>query len=281
MPLPMVHLWVAVQMGEARGIWPSPEFLLGSIAPDAVHMRPGYERVHKRRSHLQDPRDTEEHDRVRAFVQEHAVNSLSDGGEGDVEARDVAGSGCARFAAGYAAHILTDRLWNKRVIVPFRERNAHLSREDQNALYYRETDQLDFNLYRRSPWRERVWQALYLAVAPDEVVAPDAATAPGAAASDAVAVPDATTVPGTAASDAVLAPDVTTAPGAAASAAALLVTSDEVDQWRRRTLRWFTELKEEPGIVPGQITDEIVAEFVQEASAFVAERLAAWGVKTL
>jgi hypothetical protein len=68
MPLPMVHLWVAVQMGEARGIWPSPEFLLGSIAPDAVHMRPGYERVHKRRSHLQDPRDTEEHDRVRAFV---------------------------------------------------------------------------------------------------------------------------------------------------------------------------------------------------------------------
>lgn len=264
MPLPMVHLWVAVQMGEARGIWPSPEFLLGSIAPDAVHMRPGYERVHKRRSHLQDPRDTEEHDRVRAFVQEHAVNSLSDGGEGDVEARDVAGSGCARFAAGYAAHILTDRLWNKRVIVPFRERNAHLSREDQNALYYRETDQLDFNLYRRSPWRERVWQALQLAVAPDEVVAPDAATAPGAAASDAV-----------------LAPDVTTAPGAAASAAALLVTSDEVDQWRRRTLRWFTELKEEPGIVPGQITDEIVAEFVQEASAFVAERLAAWGVKTL
>jgi hypothetical protein len=171
------------------------------------------------------------------------VNSLSDGGEGDVEARDVAGSGCARFAAGYAAHILTDRLWNKRVIVPFRERNAHLSREDQNALYYRETDQLDFNLYRRSPWRERVWQALQLAVAPD----------------------------------AVLAPDVTTAPGAAASAAALLVTSDEVDQWRRRTLRWFTELKEEPGIVPGQITDEIVAEFVQEASAFVAERLAAWG----
>ena len=40
MPLPMVHLSVAVSLCEKDGRFPSPDFLLGSIAPDAIHMRP-------------------------------------------------------------------------------------------------------------------------------------------------------------------------------------------------------------------------------------------------
>lgn len=215
MPLPMVHFWVAVRMAEARGMFPSPEFLLGSIAPDAVHMRPDYERSHKRRSHLNDPRDAADHDQVRAFVMEH----ISGNGTNDAT---------ARYVVGYAAHLLTDRLWLKRVYDPFYERNSHLGPEELRILYYQETDQVDFNLYHRSEWREGVWKALETAVAPEGVQ---------------------------------------------------LVTPNEVDQWKRRTLRWFTELKDEPGIVPREITDEIVAEFVAEASSVVAQRLSKWGVE--
>lgn len=214
MPLPMVHFWVAVRMAQARGTFPSREFLLGSIAPDAVHVRPDYERAYKRRSHLNDPPDSEDHARVRDFVVEHVR---------DTGANDAA----ARYAIGYAAHVLTDRLWLQRVYNPFRERNQHLTREELRSLYYQETDQIDFNLYHGSRWREPVWKVLEAVEAPDEVQ---------------------------------------------------LVTPSEVDQWRCRTLRRFTELKDEPGIVPREITDEMVAEFVAEACSVVAEQFAKWKV---
>lgn len=215
MPLPMVHFWVAVRMAQEQGTFPSPEFLLGSIAPDAVHVRPEYGRAHKRRSHLNDPPDTDDHARVRAFLLERGRDTGAD---------DAA----ARYMIGYAAHVLTDRLWLTRVYNPFLERNQRLAREELRSLYYRETDQVDFNLYHQSQWRGPVWEALEPAEAPGDVH---------------------------------------------------LVTPSEVDQWRRRTLRWFTELKDEPGIVPREITDEMVAEFVSEASSVVVEQFAKWKVE--
>lgn len=47
MPLPMVHL------SEMRGSNSSKEFLLDSIAPDAIHMRSDAGRTAKAETHLQ------------------------------------------------------------------------------------------------------------------------------------------------------------------------------------------------------------------------------------
>ena len=43
MPLPMVHLSTAVKISILQGL-KSPEFYLGSLSPDAVHMRAGFVR---------------------------------------------------------------------------------------------------------------------------------------------------------------------------------------------------------------------------------------------
>jgi hypothetical protein len=66
MPLPMVHLAVAVRVHEVESRVPSSAFLLGSIAPDAIHMRPGTGRDDKRRVHLVDPHDPG-HERICAL----------------------------------------------------------------------------------------------------------------------------------------------------------------------------------------------------------------------
>lgn len=52
MPLPMVHLAIAVQAHKLISSEPTPAFLLGSIAPDAIHMRPNTTRNDKQKTHL-------------------------------------------------------------------------------------------------------------------------------------------------------------------------------------------------------------------------------------
>jgi hypothetical protein len=52
MPLPMVHLKIAVQSHSLAERSLTPEFLLGSLAPDAIHMRANTNRDDKNRVHL-------------------------------------------------------------------------------------------------------------------------------------------------------------------------------------------------------------------------------------
>jgi len=94
MPLPMVHLAVAVQMHRLEGSAPSPDFLLGSIAPDAIHMHPDSGRDDKRRVHLAEIHDPH-HERARLLLAQHGSDRSSAMG----------------FAEGYVAHLLTDYLW--------------------------------------------------------------------------------------------------------------------------------------------------------------------------
>jgi hypothetical protein len=155
MPLPMVHLAVAVQLAEIAGQPPSPSFLLGSIAPDAIHMRPNIRlgnQGDKEVTHLNHPVDTADHQRVRDMLIEYLDDTSS----------------LKQFAAGYAAHILVDRLWIKTIMGSFR---ASIPTEMDDAarrtLYYQETDQIDCNLYQHMPWREAVWRDLRQAAAPD------------------------------------------------------------------------------------------------------------------
>jgi hypothetical protein len=144
----MVHLAVAVQMHELNGTRPAAAFLLGSIAPDAIHMRPNAGPDEKGRTHLRDMPDSGEHQPIR---------DLLTGYWGQ-------GSEAAGFAEGYAAHLLTDRMWIPAVLRPFGARFPQdVSDEVLRALYYREADWVDLDLYHRMPRRKEVWAQLAVA----------------------------------------------------------------------------------------------------------------------
>ncbi len=144
MPCPMVHLAIAVRINELMERSASPDFLLGSIAPDAIHERPNSVSGDKRRVHVSETPDPH-HKRVRQLLEHHGAK----------------GSSAMGFAEGYAAHILTDDLWVETVMESFRKSvPPQLSPKEQLSLYYLETDQLDFNLYHRAPWKAEVWSKL-------------------------------------------------------------------------------------------------------------------------
>lgn len=203
MPLPMVHLAIAVKIGALISIEPSPAFLLGSIAPDSIHMRPNTQRSDKNITHLfisDDWSDPTLEARVLDFAGQYADTPDSQ----------------RVFTSGYAAHILTDWLWVQKIIPVFRAAiPADADDTAQRELYYSETDQIDFNIYHRSAWQSQVWTQL--------------------AEAEAIDLPP-------------------------------LLSAEEIDAWRSRTLRWFTELKNEPGITPQYITDALVAQFVADTA---------------
>ena len=155
MPLPMVHLAVAVRLLAGREFtdWPestdSAEFYLGSIAPDAVHARAGAGRDDKLDSHLAQGHPAQfDLDALARMLKEHWASAEF-----------------VPFAEGYAAHVLTDHLWQQTVAEAFRQRMQQEGLwEERRALYYQESDKLDFCLYDTAPWRPVVWGRLSAAM---------------------------------------------------------------------------------------------------------------------
>jgi hypothetical protein len=89
--------------------------------------------------------DSADHERVRGLVSLHWTEA----------------STITDFVKGYAAHLLTDRLWYDTIITPFRESmSSEKPFEELRSLYYLETDQVDFNLYHQLLWRAEVWTKL-------------------------------------------------------------------------------------------------------------------------
>jgi hypothetical protein len=147
MPLPMVHLFIAETMFKQRDLPLNADFLLGSIAPDAIHMRDNWTRDDKRRTHFNLAEDTE--------LEQLFENKL----------RPFFEPFCSDDAAtcqskGYIAHVLTDFLWNQSVYGSFRRLVEQEKIENERALYYTETDQIDFNFFHNEPWRLHTWQLL-------------------------------------------------------------------------------------------------------------------------
>jgi len=145
MPLPMVHLAIAVRTHELIGSELTPAFLLGSIAPDAIHMRPNTTRNDKQKTHLlpdaSDPKD------------QHIGRLL--------DRYRARGPKAIDFAEGYAAHILVDRAWTETVLESLRRQlPAAMPHAELRSLYYQESDQVDFDLYHKAPWRPAVWGLL-------------------------------------------------------------------------------------------------------------------------
>lgn len=130
MPWPMVHFATAIRLSLSN---PSPNFLLGSIAPDAIHMREYVTREEKGVTHF-----------------------VSEGRLPDVE---VIKENCLRylslntkqdwkdFILGYFAHIYADLRWTESVYVEF-ENNYRGDKKDIRQTYNREMSQLEFNLLR-------------------------------------------------------------------------------------------------------------------------------------
>jgi hypothetical protein len=145
----MVHLSVAVRYSELYGDIADPgAFLLGNIAPDSIHMRAGTAREDKKRTHLH-PEPVEDY---LTRLREHYVTY----------ARAAQGAGWRCLVDGYFSHLLTDYYWSQEVHPRLVEggRLMEMTQEQTRALYYRETDQIDFHIFRQAPWREQVWELL-------------------------------------------------------------------------------------------------------------------------
>jgi len=143
MPLPMVHLAVAISI---YGADHNSDFFLGNIAPDAIHMRPNTELHDKLCVHLADLPE-QRFERARQLFTQYRT--------------DENGANEIAFADGYVTHLLTDFLWTERVIGQFHKQfPSDLPWEKKRKLYYQETDQNDFDLYCQMPWRKGVWAKL-------------------------------------------------------------------------------------------------------------------------
>jgi len=106
MPLPMVHLSVAKKIIEAGfKITDSSLFYLGSISPDAIHMRENADRYAKKLSHLGNPSSvsmdfSEESEDGYVKIMLDFVSKNKEKINTD-------------FLWGYIIHILTDMYWGK------------------------------------------------------------------------------------------------------------------------------------------------------------------------
>ncbi|MDE7246570.1 MAG: hypothetical protein K2N43_01645 [Lachnospiraceae bacterium] len=154
MSYPMVHLEIAYELlarYDGENIGQPGDFLLGSVAPDAVHFHEKYDISLKEQSHLWKfgPRwgltlDSEGwRDAICKFWRENR----------NAENRD--------FMAGYCTHLLTDWENDKCIWTPFREKMLQGTEIDEvHAQYGAEAYGIDQWLYQTSKDSEEIWRLL-------------------------------------------------------------------------------------------------------------------------
>ncbi|EBK2060014.1 hypothetical protein AAL85_24790, partial [Salmonella enterica subsp. enterica serovar Typhi] len=136
MPLPMVHLSVAVSYAEKQGISdPLGTFFLGNLAPDSIHMREGITKEDKPKTHFFPNEEGDYLSKLKRFY--YPLMNQSEECDWNW------------FVRGYFMHLITDDLWFRELYPAFVEKYTKLGRtnEEIRMLYYRETDQADFHLY--------------------------------------------------------------------------------------------------------------------------------------
>ena len=162
MPLPMVHLSVAKKLTDTGfPINDLSMFFLGSISPDAIHMRQGIEqqgiaRQSKMITHLlplgKERADIEESAYIKIVNEFIRANQCTT--NQIVVNRD--------FLLGYAVHVLTDVYWENSIWRKFKEEyeKSGVPIEGQRKAYYSDTDIIDYILYKEAPWQNNIWQHL-------------------------------------------------------------------------------------------------------------------------
>lgn len=145
MALTMVHLLAAARWAQDRPEYRNcPEYYLGAISPDAIHIRDHDDKSHKDFIHLhnwQRPHPEE----VVAYWKEHA----------------------APFDVGYGIHVLTDAQWVPR----YRERCPGLLKADGKVdveTYYIDTWVTDFRLFSEEPLLPCLLDRIAAAAVPED-----------------------------------------------------------------------------------------------------------------
>ena len=145
MALTMVHLLAADRWSAAHPAYvQSPEFFLGAISPDAIHIRDHDDKSRKDLFHLynwQSPHP----EKVLEYWREHS----------------------APFDVGYGVHVLTDCQWVPR----FKARLRGMFRPDgklDTGIYYNDTFVTDFRLYRANPRLEDILRMIDRARVPED-----------------------------------------------------------------------------------------------------------------
>lgn len=138
MPWPMVHFAIATKVYVTD---PSPSFLLGSIAPDAIHMRHNVTRKDKGYTHLvsEDKLPSIE------IIKKNCLEYLNQNTE--VEWKE--------YILGYFAHLYADLRWTETIYAEF-ERNYQGDKQDLRNIYNKEVSQIEFNLFKSEEWAQSV-----------------------------------------------------------------------------------------------------------------------------
>lgn len=142
MPWPMVHFGVAQKLG---GPEPSSHLLIGSIAPDAIHVRGKITREQKGITHL--VRDGRLPDAN--LIKENYLHYLN------LEPEKA----WKEYIYGYFAHIYTDLRWIQTLYADFKKENID-DKENIGYTYNQEVSQLEFELKRSQPWTDSILNKL-------------------------------------------------------------------------------------------------------------------------
>lgn len=144
MPLPMVHFGISHNLINVLKPKDVSLFYLGSISPDAVHVRKNFTREYKNISHLFNADMDTWRKNARDFILSNSTVNESD------------------FFIGYGVHILTDIYWSETIFSIFKTRykedKAPIQNEQQ--AYYNDTDKLDFALHDKCKYRPEIWDYL-------------------------------------------------------------------------------------------------------------------------
>lgn len=145
MPYPMVHFAIASELCLYK---PTSSFLIGSIAPDAIHVRGNITRKEKGVTHFVN----EDNFPSIEVLKEKCLYylSLND----DVDWKD--------FILGYIAHIYADIRWTETVYINY-ENEYQGDKDDIRKTYSIESNQVEFYLKRSEEWAEAILNKLQIA----------------------------------------------------------------------------------------------------------------------
>ena len=145
MALTMVHLLVADIWAQGHSEYlDCPEYYLGAISPDAIHIRFHGDKSRKDEFHLYNWRSLHR-EPVEAYWREHSTP----------------------FDVGYGVHVLTDCQWVPRYARKLPGIMAAVGRLDIDT-YYNDTFATDFLMYNAFPRLQRLVRMLDEAVVPDD-----------------------------------------------------------------------------------------------------------------
>ena len=152
MPLPMVHLLLAHMIGEKTKCENEGYFILGSIAPDSIHMRKGSNRVDKHKTHM--------------FINGYGDRDSIAGNfaliKNALKRAEKAGYEEQQFVKGYCIHTMLDIFWINKIfnVLAGTLRAGAINFEEIRTVYYRETNFCDAEIYRGEEWVPRYRKTL-------------------------------------------------------------------------------------------------------------------------